>query len=353
MVQIHPRIERLQPYAAGTRPDPGIAAIKLNQNESPYPVSPKVEQAIRSSGAELLREYPDSGCGRLRAALSELHGVPAGAILCGNGSSELITLLYKSFLCENDTVAVPDPTFGLYATAAALVGVKIVSVPTDDDFRLEPGKLAEPSPQAIIIANPNAPTGLYVEAEQIERLLNDFRGLVVVDEAYIDFVPEGTSVIGLTKRYSNLIVLRTFSKAYGLSGARIGYAVADERLIAAMAKGRETFSVNAVAQLAAEAALTDPAYTSLTVERINRTHEAFRAALTDTGWRAWPSFTNFLLATPPSDGPTAQEIYQRLLDRHIYVRYFDAPRLSDKLRISIGTDTEMKTLLEALSDAGA
>lgn len=349
MVAIHPRIERLSPYVAGVRPEAGTTAIKLNQNESPYPASPRVAEALRERGPELLREYPDSGCGRLVEALSRAHGVPASTILCGNGSSELISLLFRTFLAEGDTIAVPDPTFGLYATMAQIAGVRVREVPTDDEFRLDPERLIEADPQAVILANPNAPTGLYVEARQIERLLERYRGLVVVDEAYVEFAPEGVSVVGLTRRWDNLLVLRTFSKAYGLSGARIGFAVGAEQLIRAMGKGKETFSVGAPAQLAAEAALSDPAYMRATVSRIQRTHGEFRAALTRIGWKAWPSAANFLLASPPAGGLTAREHYDRLLAAGLYVRHFDAPRLFDKLRISIGTDADMRTLVKALA----
>ncbi|TMV49450.1 histidinol-phosphate transaminase [Paenibacillus mesophilus] len=352
MIPIHPRIDRLQPYVAGIRPEPGTKAIKLNQNESPYPASPKVTDALRRLDPELLlREYPDSGCSSLREALSAVHGVPASMILCGNGSSELITLLYKTFLCEGDTVAIPDPSFGLYTTVAEMAGVRVASVPTDDDFRIAPEKLTESAPQAIVIANPNAPTGLHLEAAQIERLLQSYRGLVVVDEAYIDFAPEGVSVLKLTERYDHLLVLRTFSKAYALSGGRIGFAVANERLIRAMEKARETFSVGAVAQLAAEAALSDQDYMRETVTRIGRTRERFCEALARIGWTVYPSVTNFVLISPPREGRTAKELYERLLSEHIYVRYFDIPRLADKLRISIGTDEEMKVVLDSLARA--
>lgn len=349
MIPIHPRIDRLRPYVAGIRPEEGTPAIKLNQNESPYPASPKVAEALaRLRPEQLLREYPDAGCTRLREALSAVHGVPASMFLCGNGSSELISLIYKTFLREGDTVAVPDPTFGLYATAAEMAGVRLSVVPTGDDFRIDPDKLAEAEVQAIILANPNAPTGLCLQAPQIERLLQTYAGLVVVDEAYVDFAPQDTSVLRLVERYDHLLVLRTFSKAYALSGGRIGFAAGNERLIQAMGKGRETFSVNGVAQLAAEAALTDQDYMRTTVARITRTRERFVASLRQMGWSVCPSVTNFVLASPPAGGPTAKQIYERLLAGHIYVRYFDAPRLDDKLRISIGADDEMQAVVDTL-----
>lgn len=352
MIPIHPRIDRLQPYVTGIRPEPGTTAIKLNQNESPYPASPEVAEALRRLRPELLlREYPDSGCSSLREALSAAHGVPASMILCGNGSSELITLLYKTFLSEGDTAAIPDPSFGLYTTVAEMAGVRVASVPTEDDFRIVPEKLIESAPQAIVIANPNAPTGLHLEAAQLERLLQSYRGLVVVDEAYIDFAPEGVSVLKLTERYDHLLVLRTFSKAYALSGGRIGFAVANERLIRAMEKARETFSVGAVAQLAAEAALSDQEYMRETVSRIGRTRRQFCESLSKMGWKVCPSVTNFVLASPPSGGRTAKELYERLLSEHIYVRYFDTPRLADKLRISIGMDDDMQAVLDSLARA--
>lgn len=349
MIPIHPRIDRLQPYVAGIRPEESTAAIKLNQNESPYPASPKVAEALGRMPPEvLLKDYPDAGCLRLRQALFAAHGVPVSMLLCGNGSSELITLVFKTFLREGDTVAIPDPTFGLYATAAEMAGVRTRLVPTGDDFRINIKTLTQSVPQAVILANPNAPTGLCMQAGQIERLLQSYRGLVVVDEAYVEFAPEGTSVLRFIERYDNLLVLRTFSKAYGLSGIRIGFAAGNERLIQAMGKGRETFSVNAVAQLAAEAAVADPSYMRSTVERIAETRERFCTSLRRMGWTVTPSVTNFVLASPPVGGRTAKEFYELLLSKHIYVRYFDTPRLADKLRISIGTDSEMQAVLDAL-----
>ncbi|WP_240041354.1 histidinol-phosphate transaminase [Paenibacillus ginsengarvi] len=342
----------LSPYVAGERPEDGVRAIKLNQNESPYPASPSVSDALRGIGPELFREYPDALCDKLRRKLSAVHGIPASRIICGNGSSELITLLYKTLLREGDAVAIPDPTFGLYETVARTFGVEPVVVPTDDEYRIDTRRLAETNAAAIIIANPNAPTGIPLQAPEIERLLQTYNGLVVVDEAYIDFAPESISVMNLIETYEHLIVLRTFSKAYALCGARIGFAVASERLIRAMQKARETFSVGAVAQLAAEASLADMDYVKFTVSRISQTRDRFAAELTRRGWRVIPSVTNFVLAAPPSDGVSAKELYARLLQEHIYVRYFDLPRLSDKLRISIGTDEDMDALLAALTRIG-
>jgi histidinol-phosphate aminotransferase len=353
MIPIHPRIERLQPYIGGIRPssEAETEPVKLNQNESPYPASPRVSELLRSLSPELLREYPDSGSDRLRDALSAAHGIPASQLICGNGSSELIALLIKTFLQEGDTVAIPDPTFGLYAINAEMAGVRVEAVHCDGDMRIDPLQLAASGPQAIILANPNAPTGQVAAAAQIERLLQSYSGLVVIDEAYIHFAPEQTSVLHLIGRYDHLLVLRTFSKAYALSGARIGFAAGNERLVQAMHKARETFNVNAVAQLAAEAALADEDYLRDTVSRILRTGERFCAALTAAGWRVWPSSTNFVLVAPPA-GRSAKVIYERLLERHIYVRYFDIPGLSDKLRISIGTDAQMAAVVEALADIG-
>lgn len=348
-IVIHPRIDRLQPYEAGERPEPGLPAIKLNQNECPYPVSPKVAETLSRLDPELLRVYPDASCLALRAALAEVHGLPPSMFLCGNGSSELITLVFRTFVGEGDTVALPDPTFGLYAVAAALHGAAVRKTPCGADFRFDPEALATGRPQAIVLANPNAPTGRFVEAERIESLLRRADGLVVVDEAYADFAPPGTSAIRLTERYDHLIVLRTFSKAYALGGARVGYAAANPRLIEAMGKGKETFSVHALSQLAAEAALRDPAYVRECVARIGRTRERFAAGLRARGWDVVPSAANFVLAAPPAGGPSARSLHDRLRERGIFVRHFDTDRLRGMLRISIGTDSDMDALLDALA----
>lgn len=349
MIAIPSRIARLRPYQGGEQPDESPLAVKLNQNESPYPPAPGVAKALEGwlSGGSFGR-YPDSDCGMLNGAISAATGIPSANLLCGNGSSELISLLFRALIGEGETAAVPDPTFGLYAVAAAIAGIRTVPVPTKDDWQIDLDKLAATGAKALLLANPNNPTGTHLPAEAIEQLLIGYRGLVVVDEAYIHFAPETASVLPLVERFDHLLVLRTFSKAYGLSGLRVGFAAGHERLLAAMRSVREPFSVNAVAQLAAEAAVADRDYVRQTAERVIRTRCRVEGELRRLGWSVIPSAANFVLARPEADGPTARQWLEQLASREIYVRHFDTPVLRDVLRISIGTDADMDRVLAVI-----
>lgn len=349
---ILPHIERLSPYPMGERPPEGIRTIKLNQNESPYPPSPLVLKALRSIGEEELSRYPDAVNGGLRAVLAERFGVNAERIFCGNGSSEIISLIMKVFVGAQRRVALPDPTFALYATAAAVHQAECIAVPTDSDYAISIDGLLNSGADAVVLVNPNAPTGRTLPPAEVERLVSRFPGLVIIDEAYIDFAPEGTSALPLLGRYENVLLLRTFSKCYALAGARVGYCFGAEPLIAALEKSKDSFNVNAVSAKLAAAALQDREYAKRTAAAVCRTRDWFASGLQALGFRVVPSHTNFVLAEPPSGpgAPTARELYGKLLERGIYVRYFDHPRLADKLRISIGTDEELAVCMAALSE---
>ncbi|WP_409342667.1 histidinol-phosphate transaminase [Paenibacillus sp. MBLB4367] len=351
MSLILPHIERLAAYEAGDYLEAGGDAIKLNQNESPYPASPKVVAALRSIAEEELRRYPDGRSGLLRSALAHRLGVEENRLFCGNGSSEIIALLFKLLIAPHSRVAMPDPTFMLYHTAAAVNEIETVPVPVNEDFTIDPDRLSESKANAIVLVNPNAPTGLLLPLKRIELLLQRFSGLVIVDEAYIDFAESGSSVLPLIGRYPNLIVVRTFSKSYALCGARVGYCIADAAIVAALDKGRDVFNVNAVSQKLALAALEDEAYMQRTVEAIRRTRKVFCRELVELGFEYIPSQTNFVLCGPMAERcgkVNARLVYEELQQRNIYVRYLKHPRLVNKLRVSIGTDAEMAVLLKEL-----
>ncbi|RAV11259.1 histidinol-phosphate transaminase [Paenibacillus contaminans] len=350
MSLILPHIERMAAYEAGDYLEAGGEALKLNQNESPYPASPKVLEALRGITEEELRRYPDGRSGQLRSALASRFNVEESQVFCGNGSSEIIALLFKLMIAPDSRVEIPDPSFMLYHTAAAVNRIEVVPVPADEDFSIDLDRLGESGEQAIVLVNPHAPTGRLLPAEGIERLLQRFRGLVIVDEAYIDFAVPGASVLPLIGRYSNLVVVRTFSKSYALCGARVGFCVADAAVVAALDKGRDVFNINAVSQKLALAALEDEAYMQHTAEAVRRTRESFCRELAELGFDFIPSQTNFVLCGPParSGALTARQLYDKLQESGIYVRYLKHPRLVDKLRISIGTDEEMERVLKEL-----
>lgn len=349
---ILPHINQMKPYASGAQPHNASRAVKLNLNECLYPPSPHVLEVLRTVDGESLQRYPDRLCYELREALSIHYNVSLEQTFCGNGSSEIITLLFHVFIGSQHRIAVPDPSFPLYYTVASIHQVECIKVPTRDDFSIDVDLLLASGAQAVILVNPNAPTGKVLPLSEVERLVSQFDGLVVVDEAYIDFAETGQSAIPLINRYSNLIVIRTFSKAYSLCGARVGYCFSNEALIAALEKGRNLFNVNAISQKLALAALQDQEYLKRTVTAARRIRDTFSAKLQNIGFNVIPSQTNFILCSPPSNsrGDEALRLYEELMRKNIYVRYFDSDRLRDYLRISVGAENEMAILFDAICE---
>ncbi|WP_438446770.1 histidinol-phosphate transaminase [Gorillibacterium sp. sgz5001074] len=345
-----PHIAGMRRYPAGVAPADPERSVKLNQNESPYPPSPKVLKALQETGGDSLRRYPDAASTELRRALASRYGVSEGQVFCGNGSSEIISLIMKVFVGAGGRVALPDPSFDYYHTAAVCQQVEVLPVPTGGDFEIDTEGLLSSGADAVVLINPHAPTGRLLGREEIRRLADGFHGLVVVDEAYMEYAKERESAAALLKICPNLLVLRTFSKAYGLCGARIGYALTAPESVEALEKGKDLYNLNAVSAKLALAALSDPEYTAQTVQAVIRTREAFIGRLEERGFTVHPSWTNFVLCSPPSGPgrPDASRLQTLLQERGIYVRYLEHPRLADKLRISIGTDSEMERLLEEL-----
>ena len=351
MTMILPHIEKMPGYVEGVMPSAGTKAIRLNLNESPYPPSPHVQSALQEIGEEVLRRYPDSRCEQLRAELAANYGVKAEQTFCANGSSEIISLIMKVFVGPEGKIALPDPSFPLYHSVAAGYQAKCIAVPTREDFSIDVDKLRETGAQAVVVVNPNAPTGLMLAKTELIRLLESMDGLVIVDEAYMDFADSDESVISLVDQYPNLLVLRTFSKSYGLCGVRVGYGFADERLITALEKAKDVYNVDAIARHLALAALRDQSYMKETTGRIKRTRAVFSKQLESLGFSVIPSQTNFILCQPPAkaEGQSARELYEKLMEQGIYVRYYQLPRLADMLRITVGTEAEMEEVYAALS----
>jgi histidinol-phosphate aminotransferase len=297
-----------------------------------------------------LRLYPGESVERLREGIAALHGTVPGQVFIGNGSSEVISLIMKVFVGTGGRVSVPDPTFGLYQTAAWAQGAEVCRISLNSRYGVDVEGLLTSGSKAVILVNPNAPTGLLMENGQVEQLVSGFPGLVVIDEAYMDFAPAGSSAMELVEKYANLIVLRTFSKSYSLSGARVGYCVAAPELTAALDKGKDIYNVNDLSARLALAALQDRDYLLETAGRIIRTREAYIRRFEAAGFSVLPSAANFLLCRVPEEG-NAQEatrLYEGLAEQRVYVRYFDQPRLRDKLRITVGTEGEMERLWQVL-----
>ncbi len=334
----------IEGYVPGEQPTDG-AYIKLNTNENPYPPSPRVFEAVKNVTGEQLRKYPDAIWRGLRAKISEVYGVAPEGIFVGNGSDEALSLLIRTFVDPGEKVLYMYPSYVLYETLAAISAVEYEDVELDDNFDL-PEDAFERKGKIFFVANPNSPTGKPVPPEAIKRLCESFSGIVVADEAYADF--GDSSCVDLLGDYPNLMVLRTFSKSFSLASIRVGFALAPDEIIDALMKTKDSYNVNLLSQVAAEAALDDLGHMRDNVEKIKRTRERLINSLRGMGFDVFPSEANFLLARPP--GAAAREVYEQLKERKILVRYFPIRRLDDRLRITVGTDAEIDALLSALGE---
>ena len=343
MSYFRPNIERMSPYTPGEQPQ-AAGFIKLNTNELPYPTPAPVLKAIRAAVNADLRLYPDPAATRLREKIAEVYDTRPSRVLVGNGSDDLLTIIVRSFVGQRGIVAYPTPTYSLYPTLAAIEGTRTRAVPFPPDFSLPP-KLSRGKAAVTFVANPNSPTGTVVSPKDLARLARAVSGVLVIDEAYVDFADD--NCLRLVKRHPNVIVLRTFSKSFGLCGIRLGFAVAREGLITGMSKVKDSYNVNRLALVAGVAALDNIAAMRANAERIRKTRARLTKVLESFGWRVYPSQSNFLFARVRPN-QSAHEVFGGLKARKILVRFFDTPGLEDGLRITIGTDREIHALIKAL-----
>jgi len=337
-------VRAVAPYEPGEQPAPGRRVIKLNTNESPYPPSPRVLEALRNAIDGALRLYPDPEAQALRSRASEIYGVPVDHVMAGNGSDELLALLLRATVDPGDPVAFPVPTYSLYETLVAVQGGKAVHVPYPDDWSV-PESLASAGARVTFLCNPNSPSGTAAPADAIEALARAVRGILVVDEAYVDFA-DGDAM-ALVGRLPNVVVLRTLSKSFSLAGLRAGLAFAHPDLLAGVRTVKDSYNLNRLTQLAAEVALADLAYMRANVSRIRATRARLAAALEELGYRVPESQANFVLARRP--GVDQAPVAAALAERGVLVRHFPTPRLRDALRITVGTDEETDVLLGHLA----
>jgi histidinol-phosphate aminotransferase len=345
-VYFRPNIAAMQGYIPGEQPrDDGF--IKLNTNENPYAPSPGVMAALRRAINSSLRLYPDPLSDGLRAVAAAVYGVKPQNIIAGNGSDELLSMIIRSFIGPGNRVAFPVPTYSLYETLIEIQGGEKATVDYPVDFSV-PVDLAAQNAPLTFICNPNSPSGTLASLQEIERIARTVTGVLVLDEAYIDFADsEGASALPLIPRLANLVVLRTFSKSFSLAGMRIGLAFASEEIIAGMTKVKDSYNLNRLSLVAATAALQDLPWMARNVRRIQRTRRKLIAEARKLGFHVLPSQANFVLAKKP--GENLKGAYEALKRRKILVRYFDAPGLRDCLRITVGTDREVAALLSALA----
>lgn len=331
------------PYVPGEQPGPGRRVIKLNTNENPYPPSPRVLEALAAAVNAGLRLYPDPEASALRARASAVYGVPPEYVLAGNGSDECLALLVRALVDAGDRVAFPVPTYSLYETLVAVQGGTAVRVPWPSDFALPP-ELAAARARLTFLCNPNSPSGTLVPTAVIEDLAGRIEGVLVVDEAYVDFARE--SAMTLVMHHPNVVVLRTFSKSFSLAGLRIGLAFGHPDLLAGLRTVKDSYNLDRLALAAAEAALDDLGHMRANVARVRATRTRLASALADLGFSVLPSEANFVLAR--RRGVDLGPLARALAGRDILVRHFPTPECRDALRITVGADDEIDALLVAL-----
>lgn len=338
----------LSPYVPGEQPQiPGL--VKLNTNESPFEPSPMAIEAIRSAAADSLRLYPDPQSTRLRQVLADYHSVMPDQVFVGNGSDEVLAHTFAALLKQPKPLLFPDVTYSFYPVYCRLLNIAHETVPLDSEMRVRIADYRNAG-GAIIIANPNAPTGIAIPRAEIEQLASERADVpVVIDEAYVDFGAE--TAIPLIRNHPNLLVVQTLSKSRALAGLRVGYAIGDKALIEALTRVKDSFNsypLGRPAQAGAIAAIQDEAYfqqkRSIIIE--NRTNLA--ATLTQLGFHVLPSSANFVFARHPNH--TGQALSAALRDRAILVRHFSGPRVSDFIRITIGSKMELNQMTDALAE---
>jgi len=344
-------IRKLAPYTPGEQFDTSIVT-KLNTNENPYPPSPGVMQAIRELPAEKLRVYPPPLAQPFRLAAAQLHGLTPANAIATNGGDELLRLILTCY-CEpgkeQGGIGVTDPTYSLYPVLAAIQNTPVVTVNRKTDFALADDTVKQWNDAGCrvgMIVNPHAPTGRFETADTLRRMAGEFRGLLLIDEAYVNFAPADALEL-VRGGVDNVILLRSLSKGYSLAGLRFGYGLAHADIIATLDKARDSYNTDAIAQAAAVAAITDQDYARQTWAKVIAQRARLIAELRKRGFVVLDSHSNFVLATPP-DKYVAAELYAALKQRNILVRYFNLRMLDDKLRITIGTEQQVTSLLAAI-----
>lgn len=334
-------------YVPGEQPiDPRV--IKLNTNENPYPPSPRVLEAIRAVTAEQLRRYPSPSGQAFREAAARLHNVTPDHILTFNGGDELLSVAIRAAADENDTVAFFEPSYSLYPVLTQIHGARanILSYNIDGTRWSLPANVENTDAAIMLIVNPNAPSGHLEPVEKLAAIAASFRGLLVIDEAYVDFAPQ--SSLDLVRQFPNVLILRTMSKGYSLAGLRFGYAIAQPQLLREIEKVRDSYPVDAIAIAAATAAITDQPYARDTWQKVKTERARMTAELQKLGFTMPESHSNFVLATAPQKRD-AKSIYETLKARGILVRWWQLPRIADKVRITIGTPEQNNRLLAELA----
>lgn len=343
---INERFRLLEEYVPGEQPQ-DKQYIKLNTNESPYPPSKNVIKAVTKQGIKDLRLYCDPECKKLKTAMAKLFGVNGDNIFLSNGSDDILNFAFMAY--GQKGAAYPDITYGFYSVFAELHSVESEVIPLKDDFTIDTDEY-KAKDKLIVIANPNAPTGIALSPQKIEEILaSNPESVVLIDEAYVDF--GGESCYPLTRKYDNLLCVGTFSKSRSLAGGRLGFAIANERLIADLEKikfSTNPYNINRLTQSIGTATIKDNDYYLKNCQKIIKTREWVTKELENLGFFVLPSKANFIFAK--SDKISGLKLYEELKEKGVLIRHFEKDRIKDFNRITIGTDKEMKTLVEKIKE---
>lgn len=341
-------VKRTDPYIPGEQlNNPHI--IKLNTNENPYPPSPKVVEAIQQEMTKRLQLYPTPTCDRLREVIGQQNGLSKDEVFVGNGSDEVLAFSFMAFFEPGQTIRFPSISYSFYPVYAKVFDIPFEEVELNEDFTLAVERFYE-SEGGVILPNPNAPTSIYAPLEEIEKIIRQNKEkVVIIDEAYIDFA--SSSAVELIQQYDNLLVVQTTSKSRSLAGLRIGFALGQSHLIEALTRVKDSFNsytIDRLANVGAIAAFEDVTYFEQTTSKIVKTREKAVEQLQQLGFVVLPSAANFVFAKHPSFD--AEFLYEQLKQRDILVRFFNRPVIDQYVRITIGTDEQMETLIEQLNN---
>ncbi|CDG76614.1 MULTISPECIES: histidinol-phosphate transaminase [Acinetobacter] len=344
-----PEVRELEPYVPGEQPKIQNL-LKLNTNENPYPPSPKVVEAVQAvlhEQADALRLYPDPDATALKQAIAKQQDIDVSQVFVGNGSDEVLAHIFKAFFLQEEPILYPDITYSFYPVYSQFFGTKTKEIPLNENFEIDVKDYTQPN-GGVIITNPNAPTSIALSLAEIEQVLqaNPDR-VVVIDEAYVDFGAE--SAVSLVNRYENLVVCQTTSKSRSLAGLRVGFAIAQSHLIAALEAVKNSFNsypIDRFAIAAAVASFEDQVYFEEQCQKVIISREKLVRDLTELGFNVLPSKANFIFATHSQYD--AGQLAQKLREQGVIVRYFNKPRINQFLRITVGTDEQNARLVQTL-----
>ena len=342
------KLRKIDPYVPGEQPKTANI-IKLNANENPYPPAPGVTEVLRTFDTAKLAIYPDANAKSLKTAIAERFDLQPTQVFLGNGSDDVLALAFQSFFCSDKPILYPDITYSFYPVWCDLFRIPYENMPLDEDFCVNVRDYDKPN-GGIVLPNPNAPTGRGVTLEFLEDLLQHNQDcVVIIDEAYVDFGAQ--SAVPLLDKYENLLIVQTTSKSRSLAGMRIGYALGSETLIStleAVKNSYNSYTMDAIALAVGEASIRDEDYFQTTSRKEAATRDRSAEELRQLGFTVLPSLTNFLFVTHPEK--KAPDIFAALREKGIFIRYFKLPRIDNYLRITVGTDEQMDTLISALKE---